>query len=286
LQILHLAALSHLDIKSKANLHALRVDLNAVLRCAHAVQSLGHLADEPLWTGAETPLMHADVVEPGVRSAGGLPAVLDQAPHKVGHLFAMPPPDRDDELAPPAFTFPQDSAGGEGPAPVTEVSRLEIRVGKIVQVDGHPTLPKIFVEKIDLGEAEGPRTICSGLQGFLTKEDLLGKACLVLANLKPRDLEGTPSNGMVLCASNKDHSEVRLVSPPDGVAVGELVTFAGHASEPAEAGNRAVKSWKKVGGSFATDAGGVAWYMGADAPAKMNTSAGPCTAVIKNGPIS
>lgn len=171
------------------------------------------------------------------------------------------------------------------PAPVTEVSRLEIRVGKIVQVDGHPTLPKIFVEKIDLGEAEGPRTICSGLQGFLTKEDLLGKACLVLANLKPRDLEGTPSNGMVLCASNKDHSEVRLVSPPDGVAVGELVTFAGHASEPAEAGNRAVKSWKKVGGSFATDAGGVAWYMGADAPAKMNTSAGPCTAVIKDGPI-
>lgn len=173
-----------------------------------------------------------------------------------------------------------------GPAPVTEVSRLEIRVGKIVEVDVHPTLPKIFVEKIDLGEAEGPRTICSGLQGFLTKEDLFEKSCLVLANLKPRDLEGTPSNGMVLCASSSDHSEVQLVVPPEGAQVGELVTFEGHASEPVDAGNRAVKSWKKVGGNFATDADGVAWYTGEDTPAKMNTSAGPCTAVIKNGNVS
>jgi tRNA-binding EMAP/Myf-like protein len=68
----------------------------------------------------------------------------------------------------------------------TEVSKLEIRVGKIVKVDKHPTLAKIFVEQIDLGEAEGPRTICSGLQGFLTETDLLGASCIVLCNLKPR----------------------------------------------------------------------------------------------------
>ena len=190
------------------------------------------------------------------------------------HRYSDTVAEGSEDVAPPA------------PAPVTEVSRLEIRVGKIVEVDVHPTLPKIFVEKIDLGEAEGPRTICSGLQGFLTKEDLFEKSCLVLANLKPRDLEGTPSNGMVLCASSSDHSEVQLVVPPEGAQVGELVTFEGHASEPVDAGNRAVKSWKKVRGNFATDADGVAWYTGEDTPAKMNTSAGPCTAVIKNGNVS
>ena len=285
-QIRHLAALSHLDITSKANMDALRVDLNSIMRCAHAVQTL-NLDGGALWLAAETSSpMHADVTEAPVGSAKG-PAVLDQAPHRMGNLFSMPPPDLKDAL--PAFeallgssSYQQSSSV---PWPVTEVSRLEMRVGKIVQVDAHPTLPKIFVEQIDLGEADGPRTICSGLQGYLTKEDLLGKACVVLANLKPRDLEGTPSNGMVLCASNEGHSEVQLVVPPEGAQVGELVTFAGHASEPAAAGNRAVKSWKKVGGNFATDADGVAWYTGDDAPAQMATSAGPCTAVITNGPI-
>lgn len=59
---------------------------------------------------------------------------------------------------------------GATPAPagaLTELSRMEIRVGKIVNVAKHPTLPKIFVEQIDLGEPTGPRTICSGLQVYL-----------------------------------------------------------------------------------------------------------------------
>jgi len=211
-------------------------------------------------------------------------AIQNHASHRIARFSSTLPPDCIVSSDSSAIAASLDKRAPR-PAPVTEVSRLEIRVGKIVEVDVHPTLPKIFVEKIDLGEAEGPRTICSGLQGFLTKEDLLEKSCLVLANLKPRDLEGTPSNGMVLCASSSDHSEVQLVVPPEGAQVGELVTFEGHASEPVDAGNRAVKSWKKVGGSFATDADGVAWYTGDDAPAQMNTSAGPCTAVIKEGPI-
>jgi aminoacyl tRNA synthase complex-interacting multifunctional protein 1 len=53
---------------------------------------------------------------------------------------------------------------------------------------------------------------------------------------------------MVLCASNAEHTEVKLVQPPEGVPVGELVKFDGHLPEPAAAGNRAVKAWKKVRG--------------------------------------
>jgi len=39
---------------------------------------------------------------------------------------------------------------------------------------------------------------------------------LVMANLKPRKLAGFESNGMVVCASNGDHSAVEILRPPAG----------------------------------------------------------------------
>lgn len=181
-------------------------------------------------------------------------------------------------------TTPEAGGEAEVMGEFTELSRLDIRVGKIVDVSTHPALEKIFVEKIDVGEDE-PRTICSGLQGYLTAGDLQDKLCLVLCNLKPRDLDGVPSNGMVLCASNEEHSEVVLVNPPEGAVPGEVVTFEGHTSEPMAAGNRAVKAFKKVGDDFITDDDGVAMYIG-EPTAPFMTTAGPCTATIKGGEIS
>lgn len=35
----------------------------------------------------------------------------------------------------------------------------------------------------------------------------------VLANLKPRKLAGFNSNGMILCASNADHTKVEILRP-------------------------------------------------------------------------
>ena len=167
---------------------------------------------------------------------------------------------------------------------LTELSRLEIRVGKIVDVTTHPTLEKIFVEKIDIGEEE-PRTICSGLQGYLTEADLQDKSCIVLANLKPRDLEGVPSCGMILCASNSEDTDVQLVSPPEGAAPGELITFDGHLPEPTDNGNRAVKAFKKCAKFLTTDEEGVAQFTG-ELSAPFMSSLGPCVSVIKGGSVS
>ena len=41
-------------------------------------------------------------------------------------------------------------------------SRLNMKVGKIVEVSKHPDSDKLYVEKIDLGEP-APRTIVSGI---------------------------------------------------------------------------------------------------------------------------
>ena len=42
---------------------------------------------------------------------------------------------------------------------------------------------------------------------------------LVLANLKARKLGGFNSHGMVLCASNDDHTDVKFVEVPAGSKV-------------------------------------------------------------------
>ena len=107
-------------------------------------------------------------------------------------------------------------------------SQCDIRVGKIIECTRHPESEKLYIEKIDLGEPEGRiRTIVSGLQPFVTMEDMLADKIIVFANMKPRKLAGIMSEGMVLCGQNDTHTEVELMRPPNGTPIGERVTLEG-----------------------------------------------------------
>merc|ERR1712125_303402 len=111
------------------------------------------------------------------------------------------------------------------------ISALDIRVGKITKVWNHETADKLYCELVDVGE-EKPRNIASGLRPFYKLEDMDQQNVLVLCNLKARSLVGFPSHGMVLCASNDDHSKVQFVIPPEGSKIGERVAFDGYEGEP------------------------------------------------------
>ncbi|EEC50207.1 predicted protein, partial [Phaeodactylum tricornutum CCAP 1055/1] len=102
-----------------------------------------------------------------------------------------------------------------------DISAMDIRVGKIIRVWHHEEADKLFCEEIDLGTEK--RQVASGLRPFYKKEDLQDRLVLVLCNLKARNLVGFPSHGMVLCASNSDHSAVEFVVPPTGSRIGERV---------------------------------------------------------------
>lgn len=78
--------------------------------------------------------------------------------------------------------------------------QLDIRVGKIVDVQRHPDAEALYVEKIDLGETE-PRTVVSGLANFVPLAEMENRFVAVLCNLKPSKLRGIESKGMVLCTS-------------------------------------------------------------------------------------
>ncbi|KAG6553553.1 hypothetical protein Mapa_004466 [Marchantia paleacea] len=112
-----------------------------------------------------------------------------------------------------------------------ELDALDIRVGKVIKAWKHPEADSLYVEEVDLAEVEGPRTICSGLVKYLSLEELEGRDVVVLANLKPRNMRGVKSNGMLLAASNAEHTTVQLLFPPDGAAPGERVWFGAEADQ-------------------------------------------------------
>ena len=132
------------------------------------------------------------------------------------------------------------SSSVESPSPAAAVpltpeeclAQLDIRVGRLVKVWNHPDSDKLLCEQVDVGEG-APRSIGSGIRAFHSAEEIQGRLVCVMCNLKPKKLAGYPSNGMLLCASVKDHSKGALVDPPEGSEVGERVCFAGISGTPA-----------------------------------------------------
>lgn len=114
-----------------------------------------------------------------------------------------------------------------------DICKLEFKVGVITKVWIHEKAEKLYCEEIDVGEGE-PRQIASGLRPHFSLEEMKGQRLLVMSNLKAKNMLGFKSNGMVLCAAqtnNEDGTEkVEFVEPPEGAAIGEIVTFEGLAA--------------------------------------------------------
>ncbi|XP_071442443.1 tyrosine--tRNA ligase, cytoplasmic [Hetaerina americana] len=137
---------------------------------------------------------------------------------------------------------------GKQKSVIDEISphRLDIRVGKIVEVARHPDADALYVEKIDVGESE-PRTIVSGLVNFVPIEEMKDRDVIVLCNLKPAKMRGVESNGMVLCASVDEPRAVEPLMPPAGSVPGEKVVVEGYESgTPDEVLNPKKKVWEKI----------------------------------------
>mmetsp|Transcript_17326 Transcript_17326/g.32821 ORF Transcript_17326/g.32821 Transcript_17326/m.32821 type:complete len:881 (-) Transcript_17326:42-2684(-) len=167
------------------------------------------------------------------------------------------------------------------------ITSLDIRVGIIKRVWEHPEADKLYCEEIDIGE-EQPRQIASGLRPYMKTEDMEGRKVLVLCNLKERKMVGFPSHGMVLCASNQDHSEVKFVNPPIDAKVGERVTipgfdFEGEAGAPMSENPMAKKKvFDKIAPFLVTNKYGVPEFLGRP----FMTSAGVCTSSISDGNVA
>ncbi|XP_048848487.1 tyrosine--tRNA ligase, cytoplasmic [Brienomyrus brachyistius] len=106
-------------------------------------------------------------------------------------------------------------------------TRLDVRVGKILSVEQHPDATSLYLEKVDVGEAE-PRTVVSGLVDYVSQEDLQDRLVVLLCNLKPQKMRGIESQAMLLCASiDGNPRKVEPLDPPAGSAPGDRVFVEG-----------------------------------------------------------
>ncbi|CAL8331576.1 unnamed protein product [Lota lota] len=141
-----------------------------------------------------------------------------------------------------------------------DVSRLDLRVGRILTAEKHPDADSLYVEQVDVGEAT-PRTVVSGLVKHIPMEQMQNRMAVLMCNLKPAKMRGVVSQAMVMCASSPD--KVEILDPPAGAAPGDRVTFQGFPGEPDKELNPKKKVWEQVQPDLRTDQSCVATYKGA-----------------------
>ena len=96
-----------------------------------------------------------------------------------------------------------------------DFTKLDIRVGTIMEAEKMPKTKKLLVLKVDTGI--DTRTIVSGIAESFKPEEVIGKKVTVLVNLAPRKLRGVESQGMILMT--EDESGNLVFVNPDVVGV-------------------------------------------------------------------
>jgi methionyl-tRNA synthetase len=94
-----------------------------------------------------------------------------------------------------------------------DFTKLDLRVGTILEAEKMPKTKKLLVLKVDTGI--DVRTIVSGIAESFSPEEVIGKRVTVLVNLAPRKLRGVESEGMILMTENETGNLV-FVNPDKG----------------------------------------------------------------------
>lgn len=97
--------------------------------------------------------------------------------------------------------------------------KIDLRIATIVRAEKVPKAKKLVQLEIDMEE---PRTVVAGISESYQPEDLVGKQVIVVANLKPAEIMGIHSNGMVLTAI--DDGNIVLLTPDRPTGTGTPIS--------------------------------------------------------------
>ena len=102
-----------------------------------------------------------------------------------------------------------------------QFKQLDLRVAEIKNCDDIQGADRLYRLTIDMGEE---RQIVAGIKGHYTKEELIGKKIVVLANLEPRTIRGLTSHGMLLAASDQGKTSIVLITTDKDIPNGSTVS--------------------------------------------------------------
>ncbi|NLP57123.1 methionine--tRNA ligase [Lutibacter sp. B1] len=103
-----------------------------------------------------------------------------------------------------------------------DFTKLDIRVGTIVEAVKVPKTKKLLQLKVDVGI--DTRTIVSGIAESFSPEEIIGQKVTVLVNLAPRVLKGIESQGMILMTDTPDGKLAFIEPENDSVKNGEQIS--------------------------------------------------------------
>jgi len=92
-------------------------------------------------------------------------------------------------------------------------SKLDLRVGKIIEAYAVPESKKLLKIQVDFGSEK--RQCIAGLLKYYKPEELVGKKCVFLLNLQRRMLAGLESQAMILAAEDEAGNVVVLQPDKD-----------------------------------------------------------------------
>jgi methionyl-tRNA synthetase len=97
---------------------------------------------------------------------------------------------------PPA---PAGPALGDDRITIDDFMKVEMKVAKVESAERVPNSRKLLKLEVDLGTER--RTLVAGIAEAYDAASLVGRSVVIVTNLRPANLMGIESNGMVLAAS-------------------------------------------------------------------------------------
>ena len=88
-------------------------------------------------------------------------------------------------------------------------SKSDFRVVKVLTCEAVPKSKKLLRFTLNDG-TDTPRTILSGIHEFYEPEELIGKTCVAIVNLPPRNMMGIDSCGMLISAVHNEEGQEKL----------------------------------------------------------------------------
>ena len=101
--------------------------------------------------------------------------------------------------------------------------KLELRVGRIIEVEEVSDADRLYKLIVDLGSEIGKRIVCAGIKPYYSKEELMNKKIVLFVNLEPRKIRGIESQGMILVAGSSNDDKVALLTIDKNVKIGSLI---------------------------------------------------------------
>jgi methionyl-tRNA synthetase len=108
---------------------------------------------------------------------------------------------------------------GSGGGDFQQFAALNLKVGKVLDVQQHPNADKLYLMKVDIGRTI---TMISGLKDFYTADELKTKTLIIVTNLEPATIRGIKSEGMLLAA--EADKQLALLTPDKDLPAGTQIS--------------------------------------------------------------